>query len=50
MKEDNLIIRRSKPGKYVLTDEDREYIKSFAVDGVIPFSDYIKAVNEILNR
>lgn len=50
MKEDNLVIRRSKPGKYALTDEDKEYIKSFAVDGVIPFSDYIKAVNEILNR
>lgn len=50
MKEDNLIMRPSKPGKYVLTDEDRDYIKSFAVDGVITFSDYIKAVNEILNR
>lgn len=50
MKEDNLILRPRVPGKYVLTNEDLEYIKSFAVDGVIPFNDYIKAVNEVLNK
>lgn len=43
-------IRPSTPGKYTLTDEDRKYIESFAVDGVIPLDDYIRAVNKVLNR
>ena len=30
-------VRPRKPGKYHLTQQDKEYIKSFAVDGVIPF-------------
>ena len=43
-------IRPSSPEKYTLTDEDREYIESFAIDGEIPFGDYIRAVNKILNK
>ena len=46
----NIPVKPSKPGKYILTEEDKEYLKSFAVNGVIPFNDYIKAMNEILNK
>ena len=31
-------------GTYKLTQEDKEYIKSFAKDGVVSFSDYLKAM------
>lgn len=43
-------VKPSRPGKYILTQADKEYLQSFAVDGVIPFDDYIRATNEILNR
>ena len=43
-------VKTRMPGKHVLTDEEKEYIKSFAVDGVIPFDDYIRAVNKVLNQ
>ena len=37
-------------GTYKLTQEDKEYIKSFAKDGVVSFSDYLKAMTMILNK
>lgn len=37
-------------GTYKLTPEDKEYIKSFAKDGVVSFSDYLKAMTIILNK
>lgn len=42
-------VRESKPGKHHLTQEDKEYINSFAVNGVIPFDAYITATNKVLN-
>ncbi len=50
MSEFNIPVKPSRPGTYVLTEEDKEYIKSFAVNGVIPFDTYIKAMNRILNK
>lgn len=50
MSDSNIPVRASKPGKYILTNEGKEYIKGFAVNGVIPFEDYIKAINKILNK
>lgn len=50
MKEFEIPVRPENQHAYLLTEEDKEYIKSFAVDGVIPFDDYIKAVNKILNK
>lgn len=50
MNGSDIPVKPSKPGKYILTEEDREYLKSFAIDGVIPFTDYIRAINEILNK
>jgi len=49
MKDINIPARPRKSGKYRLTQQDQEYIKSFAVDGVIPFDAYITAVNKVLN-
>lgn len=46
----NIPVRQSKPGQYIMTEEDKEYLKSFAVDGVIPFDKYIKAINKVLNK
>lgn len=43
-------VSQRRSGKYKLSEQDKEYLKSFAVDGVIPFDDYIRAINEILNR
>lgn len=43
-------VRPRKPSQYIMTEEDKTYLKSFAVNGVIPFEDYIKAMNEILNK
>lgn len=43
-------IKPKASGQYILTEEDKEYLKSFAVNGIIPFDDYIKAMNEILNK
>ena len=37
-------------GTYKLTQEDKEYIKSFAKDGVVSFSDYLKEMTIILNK
>lgn len=37
-------------GTYKLTQEDEEYIKSFTKDGVVSFSDYLKAMTMILNK
>lgn len=37
-------------GTYKLTQEDKEYIKLFAKDGVVSFSDYLKAMTMILNK
>lgn len=50
MNDFEILVKPRIPGKYVLTDEDKEYIKSFAVDGVISFDDYIRVVNGILNK
>lgn len=46
----NMPIRESKGGTYTLTEADKEYLKSKAVNGTIPIHDYIKAMNEILNQ
>lgn len=48
----NIPIRESKGDTYTLTltEADKEYLKSKAVNGIIPIHDYIKAMNEILNR
>lgn len=43
-------IRKSTDGTYRLTAEDKDYIKSLRVDGVIPFQDYITALTVVLNR
>lgn len=37
-------------GTYTLIKEGKEYIKSFAKDGVVSFSDYLKAMTTILNK
>ena len=40
-----------RPGKHILTEREKEYIKSYADEnGVISLEDYIKACNSILNR
>lgn len=46
---DDIPVKPRNPGKYILTQQDKEKLKSRAVDGVIPFDDYIKTINEILN-
>lgn len=43
-------IRKSTDGTYRITKDDKDYIKRFAVDGVLPFSDYVKALTQILNQ
>ena len=43
-------VRPQTPGVYRLTKEDKEYLKKFAVGGVISFDDYIAAMNVILNK
>lgn len=45
----NISTAPRRPGKRVLTEQEKDYIKSFAVDGVIPFDDYIRAINFVLN-
>lgn len=37
-------------GTYKLSQEDKDFIKSFAKDGVVSFSDYLKAMTMILNK
>lgn len=51
MKDDlNIPVVPRRPGTYILTEADKEYLKSFAVDGIIPFDEYVKAMNVILNK
>lgn len=50
MKYNDIPISRSQPGTYQLTEHDKEYLKSFAVDGVIPIKSYIMAMNQIVNH
>lgn len=40
-------VKPSRPSTYHLTKQDKEYLKNFAVDGVIEFDDYITALNDI---
>ncbi|MGF6990059.1 hypothetical protein M2150_001302 [Lachnospiraceae bacterium PM6-15] len=40
--------RPSRGSKYELTAEDRELLESKAVNGVIPFDDYINTLDYIL--
>ena len=42
-------VRESKPGKYHLTQQDKEFIKSFAVNGIISLDAYRTAINKVLN-
>ena len=43
-------VRPSKSGKYRLTEADKNRLKDAAVNGVIPFNDYIRIINEILKN
>ena len=47
--KNNIPVRVRKPGKYHFTQQDKENIQSFAVNGKVPFDAYISAVNKILN-
>lgn len=42
-------VRARKSGKYRFTQQDKEYIQSFAVNSEILFNAYISAVNKVLN-
>lgn len=46
----DITVGSRRPGKYKLSERDKQYLKSFAVDGIIPFNDYIRAINEILKK
>lgn len=37
-------------GQHRLTDTDKAHIKAYAADGIISFSDFIKAATEVLNH
>ena len=50
MKYNDMPVSRSQPGTYQLTEHGKEYLKSFAVDGVIPIKSYIMAMNQIVNH
>lgn len=41
---------RKKCGAHQMTEEERTYLKAHAINGVIPFTDFVKAATEILNR
>lgn len=43
-------VRPSKPVEYRLTEADKKRLKDAAVNGVIPFNDYIRIINEILKK
>lgn len=43
-------VRPSKSEKYRLTEADKKRLKDAAVNGVIPFNDYIRIINEILKN
>ena len=45
----NVPVKPSRPGTYTLTEADKEYLKSFAIDGVIPIAAHMHAINVILN-
>lgn len=38
-----------KVGSHILTEEELDYIHSFAVDGIISLENYIKAATQVLN-
>lgn len=42
--------KENNHGTYKLSQEDKDFIKSFAKDGVVSFSDYLKAMTMILNK
>ena len=42
-------VRERKTGKYHLSQQDKEFIKTFAVNGIIPLDAYITATNKVLN-
>lgn len=42
--------KENNHGTYKLSQEDKDFIKSFAKDGVVSFSDYLKAMTIILNK
>lgn len=42
-----LPVRQSTAKQYRLTDRDKEYIKSFAVDGVVPLDAYLCALEHL---
>lgn len=42
-----LPVRQSTAKQYRLTDRDKEYIKSFAVDGVAPLDAYLYALEHL---
>ena len=50
MKDNDIPASRPQPGTYQLTERDKEYLKSFAVGGVILIKDYIVAMNQIVNH
>ncbi len=43
-------VKSRRPGKYRLTEADKNRLKDAAVNGVIPLNDYIRIMNEILNK
>lgn len=40
-------VRQSTAKQYRLTDRDKEYIKSFAIDGVVPLDAYLYALEHL---
>lgn len=42
-----LPVRQSTAKQYRLTDRDKEYVKSFAVDGVVPLDAYLCALEHL---
>lgn len=42
-----LPVRQSTAKQYRLTDRDKEYIKSFAADGVVPLDAYLCALEHL---
>lgn len=42
-----LPVRKKARRQYKLTERDKEYLKGFAVNGTMPFDDYIWAMNHL---
>lgn len=42
-----LPVRQSTAKQYILTDRDKEYIKSFAVDGVVSLDAYLYTLGRL---